>query len=872
MKYNNKVGKKLLEKMMRGTTRDFESKARQFNGKRLTKSQSNELDREYEEAVHKLRELKIKHGKNQEFSFTFGKNQKDKNSKDFKFLTGLNGKTITSKSFNVKTDDFDKLHENELSEKMAFAQLGGLISGSYGKLDSFLNKANKREFLNKYSLNTKNNVDLGNELVALCAVAEQLKIGNHRKAFATASYYGLTEDHFQDLRRYFNVSVNESTISNYGKIEETRAKLEKMGVPEEEINSKLENIIRGREHISEALEVAAGEDVMSDLKNGDVSAVVEELKENGYSPSVIEDITRKENGRMRDIAGSVSRNIGASSRSIGSQEGLRHSPLEAILKSDAARAAFAGKESRIKPRSKHAMNMLKETIEKLNVFKTETKKSMSEEIKETVQEIKQTNPYASGYREAYVEKMADKKVLAEKRHKIEELTQVIESGTIAPEQTKEIRLERDAIRKEAVVQEAESSKASFEIDGKKVGPLAYNESLVQESIARDIIKIVQDMDNLSSELNAKREQGIAISEEEETKLKALGQQLVELEGKFNPDKILDESLKEKILNRNDNKFEAKSDAAQKRIEDEALARKAAKSGDEEVLKKLAESKSEEERNKLKNAFESKMKAISSSMNGLADEKDSEKIKTTIISTINKQFSSYVKFMNGLKHKEGLESVDSALGELSNMKEDIKKDSRISEQDKAEILATIQKYEQLIKEAKAKISAISNESSQKAFNESVLKSLSSKNPQFESTEMKASVMNIIGLVNVAGLSKAESSSIASKMSEAVGSTPIEKVEEMTSNEPTESEDSKQVEKATEEKVVENQAENPKEKESEETKEPELGGDALCDEYENGVPENEVKGQGVKSNALEEGELTEQQMVEMGMARRPDNIPH
>ena len=173
-----------------------DDKKSEFQGKKLTEKQRQEIIKEYEKVVIKLKELDLHNKFGSKFNYTFS---------GLKYFKTLNGKTLHSDA----NEEEAKKDTSQIEKDMAWAQLDGVANVSYDKVMSLLKPAQRERFL-EYC---KTRVDLARDLVGMAMFAECIKKRNYRMAQAYCAYFDI-KDRIPMIEEFFDVVISADVIKD----------------------------------------------------------------------------------------------------------------------------------------------------------------------------------------------------------------------------------------------------------------------------------------------------------------------------------------------------------------------------------------------------------------------------------------------------------------------------------------------------------------------------------------------------------------------------------------------------------------------------------------------------------------------------------
>ncbi len=173
-----------------------DDKKSEFQGKKLTEKQRQEIIKEYEKVVIKLKELDLHNKFGSKFNYTFS---------GLKYFKTLNGKTLHSDA----NQEEAKNDTSQIEKDMAWAQLDGVANVSYDKVMSLLKPAQRERFL-EYC---KTRVDLARDLVGMAMFAECIKKRNYRMAQAYCAYFDI-KDRIPMIEEFFDVVVSADVVKD----------------------------------------------------------------------------------------------------------------------------------------------------------------------------------------------------------------------------------------------------------------------------------------------------------------------------------------------------------------------------------------------------------------------------------------------------------------------------------------------------------------------------------------------------------------------------------------------------------------------------------------------------------------------------------
>lgn len=173
-----------------------DDKKSEFQGKKLTEKQRQEIIKEYEKVVIKLKELDLHNKFGSKFNYTFS---------GLKYFKTLNGKTLHSDA----NEEEAKNDTSQIEKDMAWAQLDGVANVSYDKVMSLLKPAQRERFL-EYC---KTRVDLARDLVGMAMFAECIKKRNYRMAQAYCAYFDI-KDRIPMIEEFFDVVISADVVKD----------------------------------------------------------------------------------------------------------------------------------------------------------------------------------------------------------------------------------------------------------------------------------------------------------------------------------------------------------------------------------------------------------------------------------------------------------------------------------------------------------------------------------------------------------------------------------------------------------------------------------------------------------------------------------
>lgn len=190
-KISRKQEKKRLktDKYIKGVSSEVSSDSNNMQ-KKLSDKEKQAMFAEYEKIITTLKELELRNKKGEKFNYKF---------KNLQYFKSLNGHSIYSNALSEQ----EQKDKASISAMMAYSQIDGGLAVSLDRVIGYIRPERKDEFLSA----CKNNPYLSRNLVGMSKVVQYVKQKDYTRAYASVVYFGL-EDKLDFMEAFFKVGFN----------------------------------------------------------------------------------------------------------------------------------------------------------------------------------------------------------------------------------------------------------------------------------------------------------------------------------------------------------------------------------------------------------------------------------------------------------------------------------------------------------------------------------------------------------------------------------------------------------------------------------------------------------------------------------------
>lgn len=177
------------DKYIKGVSNEVSNNSNNMQ-KKLSVQEKQAMFAEYEKIITVLKELELRNKKGEKFNYKF---------KNLQYFKSLNGHSIYSNALSEQ----EQKDKASISAMMAYSQIEGGLSVSLDKVMVYIRPERKDEFLSA----CKNNPYLSRNLVGMSKVVQYIKQKDYTRAYASVVYFGL-EDKLDFIETFFKVGFN----------------------------------------------------------------------------------------------------------------------------------------------------------------------------------------------------------------------------------------------------------------------------------------------------------------------------------------------------------------------------------------------------------------------------------------------------------------------------------------------------------------------------------------------------------------------------------------------------------------------------------------------------------------------------------------